>query len=157
MTSSLAVARPNHPIGVWLLSAYALLIEGLFPASAMALFILGALRAQLDPSGAALFYFIIVRLLVNLGVIAAVVSAFLGGNIARWCLLFLVTLNHVLAIQNLPLLLVGPLPREALPGLCEGALKQVVVPAVYIWYFTRRQTRLFYERSSTPADLPPGA
>lgn len=157
MMPSLAAERPNRPLGVWLLSVYALLLNGLFPAFAMGLFILGAHWAQLDPSGAALFYFVIVRLLVNLGVIIAAVLAFRGGNIGRWSLLLLVTLHHVLAIQNLPLLLAGPLPREALPGLGEGVLKQVIAPVIYIWYFTRRQTCLFYERRSTSGDLPADA
>ena len=40
--------------------------------------------------------------------------------------------------------------------LAQEALNQVIAPVIFIWYFTRRRTRLFYETASTPADSPSG-
>jgi hypothetical protein len=151
-TSPSPAMNAGRPLGVTLFCTYAVLLEGLYPASAMTLFISAGLRAPTSHEATALLSLLVARLIIALGVIVSSILAFRGANAARLFLLALVTLGHILAIQNLPLLLVGPMPHQAIPGLVLGMLKQAVVPAAFIWYFSRRQTRAFYQPSAAPTD-----
>src|SRR3990170_1368765 len=90
--------RSSRPLGVWLLIAYAVIFEGLSPATAMAIFILGFLRSAPPPSESLPLYLLLVRLLTNLGVVVAAILAFSGRSIGRWSLPVLVAVNHLLAM-----------------------------------------------------------
>ena len=144
MTSSPASIRPSRPLGVWILCGYGFLIEGLVPASAMAFFTLGALRAPANTATTALLALLVGRLLISIGIAVTSISAFSGRKVGAWSLVALLTLSHLLAVLTLPLRFVGPLPAEALPGLILGGLNQAIAPIIYVWYFTRRRTRSFY-------------
>jgi hypothetical protein len=110
----------------------------------MALFTVAGLRAPASAEATNLLTLVVARLLISLGITAASIAAFLGKKAGLWSMVSLITVSHVLAVQNLPILFVGSLPSSLLPTFVLGALKQAIAPIIYVWYFTRQQARSFY-------------
>jgi hypothetical protein len=110
----------------------------------MALFTIAGLRAPASAETTSLLTLVVARLLISLGIAVTSFAAFLGKKAGLWSMVTLITVSHVLAVQNLPILFVGPLPSSLLPTFVLGALKQAIAPIMYVWYFTRQQARSFY-------------
>src|SRR5919109_2944019 len=111
-TMSENIARPpasqtiSRPIGVWVLTIYALLFAGIAPLL-LSVFILISGNAPGNEIG------ILLSLPVSIGVITSAVGAWRGSERARKSLLIFVTLHYFLvALNNYLVITSGQVPDE---------------------------------------------
>ena len=141
--STKPVVQGKRPLGVWILTGYAILFAGLGPViAAVMLLILGdeGQAAGLGPIDWLL------PLVLGICVTVAAIGAWRGSNRARIALVVLVTVHYVLiAINNLLWLGAGSVPDAQQVTALGRVVRGVLYPAVYIWYFRRLETKEFYE------------
>lgn len=138
------IARPqasqkvSRPIGVWILTIYALVFAGIAPLL-LSLFLLISGNAAGNVIG------ILLSLPVSIGVMISAVGTWKGNEKARKSLLIFVTLHYVLvAFNNYLLMNSGQVPDEEQTRLWGRILRGFIYPAVYLWYFNRYTTKEFY-------------
>ena len=140
--STKPVVKGKRPLGVWILTGYALLFVGLAPAATAVV-----LYASGEAQGAGLgMVDLLLPLVLGICVTIAAIGAWRGNNKARIALVGLVTINYVLiAINNLLLLGSGAPPESQQISAWGRVFRGVLYPAVYFWYFRRAETREYYE------------
>ena len=142
MTENVALPQASQnisrPIGVWILTIYALIFAGLAPLL-LSVFMLISGNAPGNVLG------ILFSLPVSIGVITSAVGAWRGSEKARKSLLIFVTLHYVLvALNNFVLINSGQVPDEEQTRLLGRMLRGFIYPAVYLWYFNKYTTKEFY-------------
>ncbi len=141
--STKPVVKGKRPLGVWILTGYALLLVGLVPiAIAVVLYASGeAQAAGVDTLD------LLLPLVLGICATIAAIGAWRGNNKARIALVVLVTIHYVLiAINNLLMLSSGALPESQQISSWGRVFRGVLYPAVYFWYFRRAKTKEYYER-----------
>ena len=138
------IARPpasqtiSRPIGVWVLTIYALLFAGIAPLL-LSVFILISGNAPGNEIG------ILLSLPVSIGVITSAVGAWRGSERARKSLLIFVTLHYFLvALNNYLVITSGQVPDEEGTLLWGRVFRGFTFPVIYLWYFNRDTTKEFY-------------
>ena len=142
MTENIAPSAVAHkvsrPIGVWILTVYALVFAGIAPLL-LSLFLL------VSGNSAGNQISLILSLPLSIGIIISAIGAWQGKEKARIPLLVLITLNYVLiAINNYVLLSSGAVPDEAQLQVWGRVIRDILYPAGYIWYFNSYTTKEFY-------------
>jgi len=136
MTSEF-ITKPKRPIGVWILSIYAIIFAGILPL--LALF-------AIKRSGFNLSVFeALFPIILAIGIIVSSIGTWQGSNKARISLMVLITVHYVLiAINNTSLLVSGSVRSDVQPQMIGRIIRGIFYPATYIWYFRRPTTMLFY-------------
>lgn len=130
--------QKNRPIGVWVLTIYALIVAGILP-----LFLEIYLLVSGEAAGNEFVTFL--SILISIGVITSAIGAWKGNDTARKSLLVFVTLHYVLvAISNTLLINSGQVPEGDQIRTWGRVLRGFLYSGVYIWYFTRDTTKEFY-------------
>jgi hypothetical protein len=130
--------RASRPIGVWILTVYALLFAGIAPLL-LSLFLL--VSGNSTENGIRIFF----SLSLSTGIVISAIGAWQGRENARKSLLVLITLNYVLiAINNYIMINSGQAPEEAQTQFWGPVLRGVLYPAIYIGYFNKDTTKEFY-------------
>jgi hypothetical protein len=128
--------RPARPLGVWILTIYALVFAGLAPLL-LSLFVV--VSGNGDPS-------LLLSAPISIGVIVSAVRAWQGKEGGRRALLIFVLLHYVLVgINNFLMINSGQVPTEEQTRLWGRVLRGFLYPAFYFWYFNRDTTREFYK------------
>lgn len=139
ISSSQVIQRSPRPIGVWILTIYALIFAGIAPFL-LSVFMLFSGNAAGNEFG------ILLSLPVSIGVVTSAVGAWKGNNKARKFLLIFVTLHYVLVgLNNYLLINSGQIPDAEQTRLWGRVFRGFLYPAVYIWYFNKYTTKEFYE------------
>ena len=140
--STESFVKGKRPLGVWILTGYALLFVGLAPI-ATAVVLYASSEAQAAGLG---IVDLLLPLVLGICTTIAAIGAWRGNNKARIALVVLVTINYVLiAINNLLMLSSGPIPESQQISAWGRVIRGVLYPAVYFWYFRRAETREYYE------------
>jgi type IV secretory pathway VirB2 component (pilin) len=127
---------PKRPLGVWLLTIYAVLTGAIMQLFALAA--AGFIGLELSAGG------VLFTLTLALSIVFAAFGAWRGSNKARIALLVLITLHYVvIAINNALLLFDGTATGNDVRFIGR-ILRGFLYPALYIWYFGRRETMQFY-------------
>jgi hypothetical protein len=135
---SQAPQKAARPIGVWVLTVYALLFAGIAPLL-LSLFLL----VSGNSAGNSINIFL--SLPLSIGIVISAIGAWQGKETARKSLLVLVTLNYVLiALNNFIMINSGQVPEEARTQFWGPVLRGVLYPAIYIGYFNKDTTKEFY-------------
>ncbi len=133
-----ASQKPSRPLGVWILTIYALVFVGVAPFLLSVVMLISG-----NASGNELS--ILLSLPISIGVLISAVGAWRGSEKARKSLLILVTLHYVfVAINNYFWINSGQVPEEEQTRLWGRVLRGFIYPVVYIWYFNRYTTKEFY-------------
>jgi hypothetical protein len=139
--SKKATTREKRPFGIWALTVFAIVINGIMP-------IYGIFLLFLDPfsSGEVVSILTIAFLLIiALGVIITSIGTLLRRNRARKALLVFITLAYVpQVIFSLAFVLFYKDPEASSTAAYQQILRGVVTVAVYIWYFNRARIKRFY-------------
>ena len=140
--SSKPVVQGKRPLGVWILTGYAIVFTGLGPVI-VAVMLLASGEARAAGLGPIDW---LLPLVLGICVTVAAIGAWRGNNRARIALVVLVTIHYVLiAINNLLFLGSGSIPDTRQVTMWGRVVRGVLYPAVYIWYFRRWETKEFYE------------
>lgn len=141
MTENVAppqAVKKSRPIGVWILTIYALIFVGIAPLL-LSFFMLFSGNATGNEVS------VILSLPISIGVIISTIGAWKGNNTARKSLLILVTLHYVfIAINNYFLINSGQIPVDEQSRMWGRVLRGFIYPAVYVWYFNKETTKEFY-------------
>ncbi len=137
-TNTTSEAKPQRPLGVWILTVYAVIFRGLVPiVSAITLFAMS--DEVMTPS----------RFLhwgLGIGITISATETWRGNNTARVALLILVTLETVATWISLT---IDEWSRQVF--LYHFGFRDVlhlfVFPVIYIWYFTHSKTLEYYKIS----------
>jgi hypothetical protein len=87
----------------------------------------------------------VILLLLEVGIIAAAVGAWRGSNKSRVALLILVSIHYLLiGFYSLTLMLSGDVPPDMEVRFIGRILRGALLPALYIWYFSRSNTKDFF-------------
>lgn len=130
----------TRPLGVWILTIYALLFAGISVALGTYALLMG-IAVEMGGTLAIIFSIVLDAIIV-----ISAIGAWQGKETARKILLVFVTVHYVfIGINNYMLIQSGlPLPEE-LEVYWGRVIRGVLYPAVYIWYFTRKTTREYYQ------------
>lgn len=136
----------ERPLGVWLLTIYAVIFAGIFPlVAAVFLLMSGDTWDTFGINALSLIFSII----LNVSIIVFAVGTWQGKNRARKALLVSITLYYVLVgMNNLLLVNSGQVPADQQARSWGRALRGMLYPAIYIWYFTQATTKDFFFNSS---------
>lgn len=138
ITAPQIIQKTSRPIGVWILTIYALIFVGVAP-SLLSIFML------ISGNAAGNELSLLLSFPISIGVIISAIGAWRGSEKARKSLLILVTLHYVfIAINNYFMINSGQVPDEELARLWGRVLRGFIYPAVYIWYFNKSTTKAFY-------------
>jgi hypothetical protein len=130
--------KPPRPLGVWVLTVYAAIFAGLAPLL-LETYFLATGSAGFNP------YSLVFSIVVNAAVVYLAVRTWQGNNFARKLFIIFVTINYVLVgLNNLAALNAGPLSPDEQMTFIARIARGVLFPAIYIWYFNRRETKKFY-------------
>lgn len=133
-----APQKAARPIGVWILTIYALIFAGIAPLLLSVFLLMSGNAAGNEIS-------ILLSLPFSIGVITSAVGAWKGSEKARKSLLIFVTLHYALvALNNYLLINSGQVPDEEQTRLWGRVLRGFIYPAVYLWYFNKYTTKEFY-------------
>lgn len=136
-----ASIKPTRPLGVWILTTYAALFAGILPLVTAVVLLFTSSTAD-SPRAVDL----VLPLVLCTGIIAAAIGTWRGNDRSRKALLVLITVYYVLIAVNNGMALAGQgVPTEIQIKLLGRVLGGVVYPAVYIWYFRRDSTLVFYD------------
>lgn len=136
--NNLQKSKTSRPTGIWVLTIYALLFVGLFPFL-LSIFLLLSGNSE----GSVLN--ILLSLPISLGAAVAAIGAWKGNEKARKALLLFVTLHYVfIAINNYILISSGQVTGDQQAVLWGRVIRGFLYPAVYIWYFNKPSTKIFY-------------
>ena len=131
--------KPSRPVGVWILTLYALIFAGIAP---LVLSILVLIKGNAAGNELGIF----LSLPLSAGIIVSAIGAWQGKEKARKWLLALITLNYVLVgINNLTAIFSGQVPPEDQIRLWGRAFRGILYPIVYFWYFSQYTTKDFYD------------
>ena len=129
----------KRPLGVWFLTIYAAIFAGISPL-VLSVGMLGS--GGLGTNSVIL----IISMLLNASIIYYSFRTWQGNDRARKTFMILVTMNYLLiAVNNISFLLSGQLTSDDQTILFGRILRGVLYPAIYIWYFNRSTTKLFYD------------
>ena len=130
--------KAPRPIGVWILTVYAILLAGIAPLL-LSIFLL--VSGNTAGNGISIF----LSLPLSIGIIISAIGAWQGKERARKSLLVLITLHYVLiGINNYLMLNSGQVPEETQTQLWGRVIRGILYPAIYIWYFNKNTTKEFY-------------
>jgi len=136
-----ASTKPARPLGVWILTIYAALFDGLLPLATAV-----ALLFTTSTAGSPRAVDLVLPLVLSTGIIAAAIGTWRGNDRSRKALLVLITAYYVLIAVNNGIALAGQgVPTEIQIKMLGRIVRGVVYPAVYIWYFRKDSTLVFYE------------
>jgi hypothetical protein len=133
-----SVTVVKRPLGVWILTMYAVIFAGFAPLIVeIILLYSGGLGTN--------SVFLIFSILINASLIFYSAKTWQGNDRARKIFLILITINYVLiGLNNLAMLLSGQIPADEQTRLYGRVLRGVLYPAIFIWYFNRSNTKEFY-------------
>ncbi len=138
----------SRPLGVWILTIYALIFAGILPL--VVEFLLLISEETIDALNSSLF-FLISAVAIGFGILITSALTWRGNNYGRLAFLVLITIHYgLIAFNNALLIFAG----EQETGLANiGRIFQgVLYPVLYIWYFNRLETKRFFIATSTSQD-----
>lgn len=135
--------RPTRPFGVWLATGYAILFTAFMP-------LFTHLWALTFPPNAGFDNITPLHLLLTAGISIVMtiiaVQAWRGHNRARIALLILVTLYYgLIAYENGIWLTANMNNADLVSMFFMRMARGIVVPAIFIWYFTEPEIKRFYQ------------
>jgi|SRR5687767_10814215 len=138
VTPSHAIQKSPRPIGVWILTVYALIFAGGAPVFASILLLISG-------NFAANVVSVLFSLPLSIAIVFSSIGAWQGKERARKSLLIFVTLHYAfIGLNNYLAISSGLFPDDMQPQLWARVIRGVLYPAVYIWYFNKISTREFY-------------
>ena len=131
----------KRPKGVWILTIWILVMAGLVPLIALALFFING-------SGFNNVYQLIFSVLVALGVIISAISAWAGIKRAKNFLVVFSLIHYLLlAYQNGLIAYRELVPTDRLALTWGRSIRSIVYSVIIIWYFyISKKTDKFYEQ-----------
>ena len=139
--SEKAATRERRPFGIWALTVFAIVVNGILP-------IYGIILLFQDPYSYLEVVSIITIayiLITSLGVLISSIGTLLRKNRARKTLLVFITLAYLpQIISSLALIFYYQDPDISSTDVIQPILQGVVTVAVYIWYFNRARIKKIY-------------
>ena len=132
------VSKPDRPLGVWLLTIYALVFLGLLP---LLLSIMMLLSGSISGNAISIIF----PLILCAGIVISAIGAWQGNEKARKLFLVLITINYIfIAINNYLMLNSGEVAAELQRQAWGRVIRGVIYPIGFIWYFSKPSTKEFY-------------
>jgi hypothetical protein len=130
--------KPSRPLGVWILTIYALVFAGLAPLGISVFTLFSGLG---EGFGIGLIW----SIFLCTGVIISAINAWWGKEWARKSLIILVALNYSLVgINNLIMILFDIGTSVDVSTHWARVLRGILYPALFYWYFSKPTTKLFF-------------
>jgi hypothetical protein len=147
MSDPLSAPPIQRPLGLWVLSSFALLIDGLFPL------VLVFLYAG-TPSMPLLNAILVAG--VAIAVVLSSLAAFRAASWARLGLPVAVGLYHLMiGYTSGRVLLIDGAPSDLSVQLAGRVVRSLIIPIIYFWYFTRSDTIAFFNNPRLhPSEQP---
>lgn len=128
----------NRPIGVWILTVYAAIFNGLLPLNAIIAVVVAG-TAVIPPA------LIILLALFYAAVIIYAYKTWQGNEKARLIFIGLILSGYLFVlINNLVKVFNGQVPADDQSAVYGPIIRSVLYSAIFVWYFNRWETREFY-------------
>ena len=142
-TISIESEKISRPFGVWILTIYGAIFAGIIPLIAYILVFLSGSSPVL--SGLNPLY-LIFSIGLNIGITIFAIQTWMGKEKARKTFIVLISLNYLLlSINNFLIILSGQADSLEIMRLWGRVIRNLVYPALYIWYFNRSRTKEFFQ------------
>jgi len=137
--------RIERPLGVYLMTAYNIVVVGIIP---LLTFVLAVRNSEAESS----FVLVLLTVAVYFCVMGAAVWAWSGDDMGRWISLAAVTFVALQWIVNAILALSGSdIVSDGKPGVIGFISRGSIALALNWWYFNRKSTVAYYKQKSASA------
>ncbi|MBN2548817.1 MAG: hypothetical protein JXB15_06655 [Anaerolineales bacterium] len=141
----------DRPLGVWLLTIYSMIFDGLVPIGAIVFLLVSGLGVVSEPVWLSVAFPILLSGLI----IWFAFATWRGDDRSRKIYLILVAVFYgLIGINNLIALMTGQVAEQNSQAALGRVLRGVLYPALWCWYFNRRETKRFYEREEPALPVP---
>lgn len=145
-----ATTDKERPLGVWILTIYSVIFDGLVTIGAIIFLLVSGLGVISSP----VLLNVAFPILLSGLIIWFAIGTWRGDDRSRKIYLILIAGYYgLIAINNLLALITGQVAEQNSQAALGRILRGVLYPALWIWYFNRRETRRFYEKGN--AELNP--
>jgi len=137
--------KPIRPLGVWILTFYSMIFDGIFPFSLGILFLFqGYIELTLINIVAT-----IGNIFFTLGIMVTAFLTWKGNDKARlWFLILISAYNALLIGNTVYVMSYTPVPEDMSQTIYGRLIRAVLFPIVYWIYFSRTSVRRFFKNNS---------